>query len=384
MRFSLFGYSALGVVLIAASAQAGGFSRGTADTDILYEDGNFNFRAGATVVVPSHEFTSAPVGSPDPAALVGTDYLDTYVIPSAAVKFMITENLSCAGTFTQPFGASTSYAAPFGVSGKLSEDLTLNEFGATCAAFFEAGPGRLAILGGGFYETLDYDLEALPPGLGGAPLSIGLGGKDYGWRAGVAYEIPDIALRAQILYRSGTSYGATGSATSPAFPLLGAPGSTLPATGTGELPQSVELKVQSGIAPGWLAFGSVKWMDWSVNETLQVNVPGTPVSAPNDYYWRDGWTVTGGIGHAFNERVSGLVSLQWDRGVATGYDLRSDKWMLAGAASFKDDLGGELRLGAGAVYLASADIDQPDARFFGASADSGWAGIFSASYSVKW
>lgn len=384
MRLSFLGCSALSVLMMVAGAQAGGFSRGTADTDILFEEGNFNFRAGATIVVPSQKLTAAPVGSPNPGALVGTNYLDSYVIPSVAVKFRITDSFSCAGTFTQPHGGSTSYAAPFGVSGKLSEDLSLSEFGATCALFFDAGPGRFAVLGGGFVETLDYDLDATPPGLGGAPLNIGLSGTDYGWRAGVAYEVPDIAFRAQLLYRSGTSYGATGTATSPIFPVLGAPGTTMPATGTGELPQSVELKVQSGIAPGWLAFGSIKWMDWSVNETLNVNVPGTPVAAPNDYFWRDGWTVTAGIGHAFNERVSGLVSVQWDRGVATGYDLRTDKWLLAGAARIKDDIGGELRIGAGAVYLTSAETDKPGARFFGAAADSGWAGIFSASYSVNW
>ncbi|MGG2475354.1 transporter, partial [Rhizobium sp. BR5] len=33
--------------------------------------------------------------------------------------------------------------------------------------------------------------------------------------------------------------------------------------GSVSMPDSIELKVQSGIAPDWLAFGSVKWTDWS-------------------------------------------------------------------------------------------------------------------------
>ena len=33
------------------------------------------------------------------------------------------------------------------------------------------------------------------------------------------------------------------------------------------------MKLQSGVAPGWLVFGSVKWTDWSVTEQLLVNVP---------------------------------------------------------------------------------------------------------------
>lgn len=365
----------LGAALVATDAYGGGFARGTADTDILFEPGQFNFRAGVNVVTPSQEI-SASTNS----ALVGTNYLGTYVIPSAAVKFAITENFACAGTFTQPFGATSEYESPYGAPGKLSEDLTLNEFGATCAAFFDVGPGRLAVLGGAFVEQLDYDLYALPLGLFGQPLNISLGGSDEGWRAGLAYEVPEIAFRAQLLYRSGTSYGATGTASSPAFMMV--PGNTLPAIGTGELPQSVELKLQSGIAPGWLAFGSVKWMDWSVNETLTVSVPRTGIETPNEYYWRDGWTVTAGIGHSFNERVSGAVSLQWDRGVSTGYDLRTDKWLLAGGANIKDGLGGELRLGAGVAYMTSADITK--GQNVGTSVDSGWAGILSAAYSVTW
>ena len=39
---------------------------------------------------------------------------------------------------------------------------------------------------------------------------------------------------------------------------------TLPATGIGNLPQSVELSARSGVAQDWLVFASVKWTDWSV------------------------------------------------------------------------------------------------------------------------
>lgn len=362
----------LSAVFTASSAYAGGFSRGTADTDILFEPGDFNFRGGATIVVPSQKFRAPPAAAALPA-LIGTNYLDTYVVPSYAIKFGLHENFSCAGTFTNSHGADSSYVVPYGAGGKIKEDLLTSEFGATCAAFFDVGPGRFALLGGAFVELLDYELLAA-----NGALRIELDGRDYGWRAGVAYEIPDIAFRTQLLYRSGTSYGATGTATI-------MPGTILDAFGTGELPQSLELKVQSGIAPRWLAFGSVKWMNWSINETLDVGVPfaGPPFNEiSNEYFWRDGWTVTAGIGHAFNEKLSGLVSLQWDRGVSTGYDLRSDKWLLAGGASFKDDRGGELRLGAGISYLSSAEITSGD--YVGTSVESGLAGIFSAAYFVAW
>ena len=383
MRFSHLAYSFVVFPFIVGSAQAGGFSRGTADTDILFEEGNVNFRAGAYIAVPHQEYRAAPLAAPNPA-LIGENYLDTYVIPSAAVKFGVDDKFACAGTYTDSNGASSSFAVPYGVSGKLSESFIVTEFGATCAAFFDMGRGRLSLLGGAFIEKLDYTLDALPtlPGLGPVPMEIGLDSDAYGWRAGIGYEIPDIALRAQLLYRSGTSHNATGSGGTPLIP-----GAELPAFATGELPQSVELRLQSGIAPGWLAFGSVKWTDWSVNETLDLSVStGIPgigdLKSRNEYYWRDGWTITGGVGHAFNERVSGLVSLQWDRGVSTGYDLRKDKWLLAAGASLKDQWGGELRLGGGISYLSSAEITEGVET--GAAVDAGWAALFSASYSVKW
>lgn len=374
MRCGGLAGSLLGAALVVTDAYGGGFSRGTADTDILFEPGDFNLRAGTSVVVPSQKFSAGT----DPA-LIGTNYLGTYVIPSAAVKFAIGENLACAGTYIEPFGAKSEYESAFGLAGKVSEDLRLSEFGATCAVFFDAGPGRFAVLGGAFVEQVHYDLDALPVPMGGLPLNVSLEGRDEGWRAGLAYEIPEIAFRAQLLYRSGTSYGAAGTASSPAFMI---PGNTLPAIGMGELPQSVELKVQSGIAPGWLAFGSVKWMDWSVNETLTVSVPLAGIDTPNEYYWRDGWTVTAGIGHAFNEQVSGAISLQWDRGVSTGFDFRTDKWLLAGGANIKDARGGELRLGAGLGYMTSADVTK--GQNAGISVDAGWAGILSATYSITW
>lgn len=380
MRFTRI---ASAMTLVAASvgaAQAGGFSRGTADTDILYEDGNINFRAGVIVVVPTQKFKTG-VGGTTSGGVVGTDYLDTYAIPSGAVKFRVSDNLSCAGTYTDVYGAASSYAAPFGPSGKRSEEFTVTEFGATCAVFFDVGKGRLSVLGGAFAEKFDYDLQASPAALGGLPLNIDLNSTAFGWRAGIGYDIPEIAFRAQLLYRSGTKHEADGGG-SILHPLAGA--IPLVSSGSGELPQSVELKVQTGVAPGWLVFGSVKWMDWSVNETLNLGFSSAlgAGNSLNQYYWRDGWTITGGVGHAFNERVSGLVSLQWDRGVSTGYDFRTDKWLLAAGVGIKDDLGGELRLGGGITYLTSASATKGiDA---GASVDSGWVGIASANYKIKW
>ena len=384
------------------AAFAGGFSRGTAATDLLYEDGNFNMRFDARVVVP-HQTFSANVNP----ALVGTSFYETYIIPSAAVKFNISDNLRCAGTYTQNTGSDVEYVAPKFPTGKLSEVFTTDEFGLTCAVRFNVGQGIISVIGGGFAEDLNYErvtdlsvpinlaraAAGLPPLLpAGTNAPLALDGQEYGWRAGLAYEIPKYRLRAELIYRSGTDYGATGTLTVPGV-LAGAPGVptvALPATAAGNLPQSVELNVRSGVAEGWLVFGSVRWTDWSVLDTLTVT---TPLSTQVDQYnWRDGWTVTGGVVHSFNDMFAGQVSLTWDRGVNTGWDLRGEVWTLALGGRLRAPVGGEFRFGAGFSYLSDEETTQYANAIipgnirsgFNEATDSGYAITLNAGYIIQW
>lgn len=385
---SLLGATALSMAIVG-TANAGGFARGNADTDILYEDGNFNMRSSVTYVSPKREYTRN--GNP---ALVGTSYTDDYVVPSVAIKLNVVDNFRCAATHVMNNGGSATYEAPT-VSGKKHEDFNTYESALTCGVKFQVGSGNLWLLGGGFMEKFDYYRQNDFSALGLPTAELTLNGQDYGYRAGIAYEIPEIALRAQLMYRSGTEYGADGTlnapvgvlcARVPGAPFCGLPATTkipLPALGAGSLPQSVELKLQSGIAPGWLGFGSVKWTDWGVTESLDVNAAATGTNISRDlYYWKDGWTVTAGVGHAFNETVSGLVALTWDAGVGTGYDLSSDTWTLAFGASVKDKIGGELRAGLGFSYLTSAEETKYGPA--NAAVDSGYAIAGNIGYAIKW
>ncbi|MDH6229732.1 long-chain fatty acid transport protein [Mesorhizobium soli] len=380
-----FGAGCLSLAIVG-SASAGGFARGSADTDILFEDGNFAMRAGVTYVSPNRKISS----SANPA-LVGTNYTSDYAIPSAAFMIKPIDAFRCAGTLVQAFGGSGDYAAPKPPTGKKSEEFTVDELGLTCAVKFSAGYGNAYILGGAFQETFnygrvnDFSILGLPAG---TTANLQLKGEDTGYRIGAAYEIPEIAFRTQLMYRSGTSYGAEGTLRGPAgifAPGLPVPPLTqiaIPVLGYGNLPQSVELKLQSGIAPGWLAFGSVKWSDWSVQKSLDVRVKANGALISQDTYnWKDGWTVTGGIGHAFNENVSGALSLTWDQGVATGWDLSSDTYTVAAGGVLKDKFGGELRGGVGVTYLSSA---QETKNLFNTSVDSGWAFAVNLGYKVNW
>lgn len=370
---SLLAATVASTVMIGA-AHAGGFARTDADTQIIYEEGNFNIRTSVTIVSPSRKYTKADYNP----SLIGEDSAPTYVSPSVALKANISDDLRCAATMTNNLGGSQEQSSGvIGGFGTYKSDLVTYEYGATCGYKFDLSKGRLWILGGAFVETIDVLKAATAPGLG--KLSLDLGGEDYGFRVGAAYEIPEIALRTELMYRSGTSYGADGAY----YTALG----KLPTTATGDLPQSVELNVQSGVAPGWLAFGSVKWTDWSVTKTFDVAPVGPIGVSVDSFNWRDGWTVTGGVGHQFTDRVSGLAAITWDRGVGTGYDLMAETWTLSLGASVKDNWGGELRggvglsrLGSAKSYLADPREGLPDMTAVGT--DYAIAG--NIGYAIKW
>jgi long-chain fatty acid transport protein len=399
----------LGATLAAVgTAHAGGFTRGTADTDIIFEEGNFNMRAGVTLVSPQRGYET--ITSPLLGGTVNTsdgDHVDGYAVPSFAIKFNLADDLRCAGTYTQSFGAGAEYglqaitAGLIDGTGTISEGFESNEFGATCGYKFDLSKGRVWLLGGVFGQDFDYQQvvrfpDPAPPGF--PPGGTGTLSFNDSWRAGyrigVAYEIPEIALRAQLMYRSAVTHSPGGTSgdtfvvkLANGFPLI-----SFPTDGEGTLPQSLELKVQSGIAPGWLAFGSVRWTDWSVLDVLTYNIQGLPGNPRVlEYFYQDGWTVTGGVGHAFNETVSASAGLSWDRGVSTTEDALTDTYTLFGGVSLKDKLGGELRFGAAVSYLTSGSVDAdptpltPGAgNSFAYTVGDDWSVAGTLSYAVNW
>ena len=354
-KTKIFALALAATTMIAGAAQAGGFSRGNADTDILFEEGNFLLRSGVTYVSPSQKVTYLHLGGPSAGMTSTGDSLPAFAVPSFAMKLQATESTACAGTLSQPFGASSDYSGT--TTGHDNDSLatvrqqfTIHELGLTCSYSFDAGPGKLALIGGVYAFQLDYEQQVgFNPLVGGPTAALSLGDTGIGYRLGVAYSIPEIALRAQLLYRSENSIDATGT-----FDNLITGANLFPSsTGAATFPQSVEAKFQTGVAPGWLVFGSVKWTEWSVFEVLEYNATGTPSSL--NFFWRDGWTVNAGVGHRINDQLAVQGSLTWDRGVGTGHDLQgADSWSFAAGGSYTPNERVELRAGGAVIFTGAA------------------------------
>ena len=372
--------------MLATSAVAGGFLRGTADTDILYEDGPAALRTGLVYVVPSRDYDTIRGEEAHDKT-----FSDQYSVPFGSVKIRLFDALSCAGTYTRPFGASTFYGPQAQLADLIStrnatsaSEFRSDEFGATCDAHVAAGPGNIHFLGGLFVQDFDYEERTT---LGTLRLTDN---SATGYRLGAAYDIPEYAFRAQVLFRSQIDHEADGefelSALGSGFAkqltgLTFPAGTPLPTTGAGSLPKSLKVSLQSGIAPGWLAYGSVEWMDWSVLPSLNYYIEGLGPQQKN-FNFRDGWTVQGGIGHSFTEKLSGTVNLTWDRGVSTGADIMSDTWTLGLGAQIKAGPGA-IRLGGGLTYLTAGSQQLARGASFDAESDGDWAVGLTTSYLLK-
>nr|WP_314258978.1 outer membrane protein transport protein [uncultured Devosia sp.] len=327
--------AALAVSSTAGTAFAGGLEANGYNWDLLFDPATYTGKGTVSQVMISHDIDRAGFSGP-----VATSSNRTYY--NFAVKADLIDNASCMVSLQNPWGSGTdrTLAHAASTTQAVRERLTSNDLGLTCAYGFDVGPGLLSIIGGVSGQTLDY--EALIPAA--TPIPLDLDGSGFGWRIGAAYEMPEIALRVSAIYNAAVDYDLSGN-------FAGA----TPVTAEVITPQSLEVKAQSGIAPGWLALGSIKWVDWSVLQ--QLSVTGLP---PTTFNYEDGWTVSAGLGHQLTEEVTLLGSLTWDKGTsrknAAGVlanGVQTDRWGVALGGAYKPSENFELSGGVSYSLIGS-------------------------------
>lgn len=388
---------------VGGTAYAGGFDRGGVNIDQLFDAQPYSFDAGVTYVAPQRKLKNVQRldSPPNPVALSSSsvDVGGDYAVPRVGIKANIFEPVDCLGTYTEPYGAYADYGTGNAYSPTATKfKITTNDFGLTCSYKASVGKGTARIIGGVSYQEVDAFLARQTllaftnTGIGTFKLSDGA----WGWRLGAAYEIPDIALRATVMYYSRYNYDSlSGVVDTTGFkggPLGNVTG-VFPVSASAEIPQALEFKLQTGIAPGWLAFGSVRWQEWSKLGVIPIKgvrnpVTGAASAVSFDPLYRDGWTVSGGLGHKFNDQLSGLVSLTWDRGTSTISGYQTDTWAFATGVSYSPSQNVELRLGGSLGVLTSGTSsfngvgDTANAVTYTFGNDLLAAG--SASVKIKW
>jgi len=369
---------------LSTTAMAGGLDRGGYNIDLLFDDSRFAAESAVTFVAPQRELKNVRDTDPTPYNPGGAgtgiptfgggnlnglpnsaDGSESYWVPRIGAKAALGDAVDCMFDYSEPWGAHKNQGRNWaGANEDIETKVESRNYAVTCSYKFDAGPGQLRLIGGAFYQEVYGFQERLvqgPPFT--APGTTGVGrldleGDGWGWRAGVAYEIPEYAFRASLVYNSEVKLNDI-SGTLDISQVVGVP--AFDVNGSQDMPDVLELKVQSGIAPDWLAFGSVKWTDWSQLQKVRFYCdpadfalcarPGGITSL--DLGYRDGWTVTGGVGHKFNEQWSGAVSVTWDRGTSQGYGTQTDTWTLGLGTSYTPTENVEFRL-AGALALLTS------------------------------
>lgn len=358
--------SALIAPLGVGAAHAGGLEANGYNWDLLFDPATYVGKGTVTRVIIDHDITS--LAAPG-LGTVATSSNRTYY--NFAVKADLIENASCLVSAQNPWGSGTDRSLPYAAATAQSvrERIWSNDLGLTCAYGFDVGPGSLSLIGGISAQSLNYEalVPVLLPGptLGTAPVE--LDGNGFGWRIGAAYEVPEIALRVSAIYNAAIDYDLSGTFAA-----------GLPATASVTTPQTLEVKAQSGIAPGWLVLGGVKWVDWSAVHALSVTTPGPTLTTVLNY--EDGWTVSAGVGHQLTEDLTVLAGLIWDKGTSRqngagvlANGTQADRWGANLGAAYKPSDNFELSGG------VSYSIIEAGTNALGESWDKGSVLAFSLS-----
>ncbi len=336
-------------------AFAAALDRSGQSISAFLQPGNY-FEAGISVLDPNvsgkvrNGYTPNAALPASSAGLQNTsvgEMAGDYYFPSAALKLQVTDNFSFGLIYDQPFGAEAEYStgtqkttalpgplAPLGNQGAFhngTEGTSVEVKSQSISMLFGYQPTEnFNFYAGPVYQTIkgDVQLRGLAYGgnatFGGYNTSIKETG-DIGWLAGAAFQIPDIALKASVTYRSEIEHSVNVKESFNSAGLFAALNAAPSLDTDITTPQSVNLDFQTGIMANTVAFANVRWVDWS-NFSIQpykfgiasknTIVQGQTGKPEFDLvaYTDDQISATVGVGRKLNDKWAGNVSVGWDSG----------------------------------------------------------------------
>lgn len=350
MKHPVLKSGTLAVALIAANqAMAGGFDNSSRGFDIIYGDDNVISTSYGVSKVPMKaqivRMQRAENSGAEPTSaktIASGNILDDFTRPQVGIRYNVNEQISCGAQIEKPFAAGVAYAddeiayvvtndqgMPINSNGDVDTDnpatktapittqYNSDSFTFACGYDFALPKGQLKVFGGPKLQKVSgsFDEDLSPLDLGANDnLDVTLdGGYETGFIAGVAYSIPEIALRASLLYHSQIDYKASGTLTAvlPEIASLsiaqGTPFKT-DATASTFTPQTVELALQSGIAENTLAFLKMRWSEYGKLAELQVYGDGNTEIAGSQNPYNGNNPVTLGQLAQLDEGANSLIN----------------------------------------------------------------------------
>lgn len=341
----------LGIVgaLIGAtgSAYAAGIDRSGQDISALFESGNYiELSYGRVVPKVSGSLAGGLMQSGNMARAY-----DQY---GGAFKMDVNDKVSLALIFDTPYGASISYDRnTYAVGGTNAQ---IHSSGITALAKYRFNQ-NFSVYGGLSLITADANVTLARGGVPRYKADI-RSAQGTGYVIGAAYERPEIALRAALTYRSEIDMSHDTSFAGGAL--------VLPDSTKYTLPASVNLDLQTGIAANTLLMANVRWVDWT---KLDINGPNPAnPSAPVDLvdYSNDSVSYSIGIGHRFNDRLSGSFKIGYEAsqgGLASNLSPTDGRISYTVGAKYKITDNSAISFGASYANLGNATTETIRASF---------------------
>lgn len=325
----------------ASMASAGGIERRSDPSQILFQKGKNYLEFSAATVHPTVSGDPLPGVPAGPTGNITNNY-ESYAF---GYKRDLNDRFSFAFVVDEPIGASLTYTSPTAfLAGSSAE---VSSIAYTGLAKYRVND-RFSVYGGLRIVGVDGDITVISPVTVSSPYSLSVS-KDYqvGYLAGIAYEIPDIAMRIAATYESKTEHEFSDNTGTP-FQV--------------EIPKSFTLHAQSGISKNTLLFGSVRWREWTKFRVQPSDfltlVPGVGVvNVPIAGGTSDIWTYEMGIGHAFNDNWSGAATIGYekDNGDIVGNFSGTDGYVSYGLAVSYETEGWKVTTGIRYTDIGSAD-----------------------------
>lgn len=327
---------------------AGGLDRSGQSISAFLQPGNYA-EAGISVLDPS-------VSGQDKFGNSAPNMAGDYYFPAAAIKVQATDHITLGLIYDQPYGADAEYSGDNAFVAKPTDKIVdgLNYTTGMVGSTAQGGTSvqvktenismligyqpneNWNIYAGPMYQSVNGSVKLrgeLYSVLNGYDLETGTDWS-WGWLAGAAYQIPEIALKASITYRSEVkhkidayeNFGLDTDAVAGVVPFL-RQASQADGNFSFSTPQSVNLDFQTGIMANTIAFANLRWVNWS-NFEVRPNKFGLVSSAvgqmkpeinkPNGFnlidYKDDQISVTVGVARKFNDHWGANISVGYDTG----------------------------------------------------------------------
>ncbi len=324
MKLKPLSFALLARTLSTSAVFAGGLDRSGQSIQAFLQPGNYA-EAGISILDPDVKGTSTVKN--DFGDYTGdkiSDMADDYYFINTAIKVQATDKISLGLIYDQPYGADAIYSVngPVSTFSQAGEGTSVEVETQNLTALIGFQPNEnWNFYAGPVWQTVEADIKlrgAAYKSLSGYNIKVEQE-EAYGWLAGFAYQIPEIALKAAVTYRSEIEHNAQAHETSKiAVPRL-IDLREIDGIVNATTPQSVNIDLQSGVSENTLVFANLRWVHWdqfTVSPQLLNSLGKIPGQSSQDLisYDKDQWSANLGLGHKFSEKWSASTTVGWDSG----------------------------------------------------------------------